>query len=496
MPTVRDRVRPLLCRAIALAASLSLVLCAAPAAADEAAARQHFRRGIDLYDRKQYADALPEFQAAYAEKPSAGIKQNIALSLKALGRPAEAANAFDEALEEGEKTLKPETRNAIERELADLSRTVATLTVVVLTEDRRPVDSARVEIQAPGAPPQRLDLPKHRRIRLLPGLYTVTAHVDGYPDPSPKKLALVSGPPVDATFVVGAHGGAAPVLPGEQGTLSVHASRADATIRVDGAEVGRETWTGSVAAGAHHIEVGAPGWKTTSADVDVAAGATVDLPVKLLAAADVPGEYMAASAPPPKRRRIYAVLQGSLDGTQYRLSPATGEPAPDGTKRNTGGASVGARFGIELRRQLALELQSDFGGTGDTYHLRDTDTVDTKLRIFHWQLTPGIRFSSSGAVRFTTGMGFGVHGVSATLTEPTSPSPTSTVTRKASGTAFSFFLDLGIQFDAGPVWFETLLFLDAHGVGPVRDEDKPYDRFLFSSPATRGGLRLGLGVPF
>jgi hypothetical protein len=330
----------------------------------------------------------------------------------------------------------------------------------------------------------------------MPGLYTVSAHVDGYPDPPVKKLALVSGPPVDVTFVVGPNGAAAPILPGEQGTLTVHASRADAGIRVDGVEVGRETWTGPVAAGSHHVEVGAPGWKTTTADVDVAAGAKVDLPVKLLAAADVPGEYMAPSLPPPKRRRIYAVLQGSLDGTQYRLSPATGETSPDGTKRNTGGASVGARFGLGLGRNVALELQSDFGGTGGTYHLRDTDTVDTKLRIFHWQLTPGIRLSSTGPVRFTTGMGFGIHGLSATLTEPTSPDPNSVVTRKANGTAFSWFFDLGLQFDAGPVFFETLLFLDTHGVGPVRDEAPPYDRFLFSSPATRGGLRLGLGVPF
>jgi hypothetical protein len=329
----------------------------------------------------------------------------------------------------------------------------------------------------------------------MPGLYTVNAHVDGFPDPPPKKLALVSGPPVDVMFVVGPHGAVTPVLPGEQGTLTVHASRADATIRVDGVEVGRETWSGTVAAGTHHVEVGAPGWKTTSVDVDVAAGAAADVPVKLLAAADLPGEYMAPSLPPPKRRRGYAVLQGSIDGTEYRMSPATGEPAPDGTKRNTTGASVGARFGIDLRRQLALELQTDCGWTGDTYHLRDADTVDTKARLFHWQLTPGLRFSSSGPVRFTSGMGFGIHGVTAIVTEPTPSSP-NTVDRKAHGTAFSFFLDVGVQFDVGLVWIETLLFLDTHGVGPVRDEAAPNDRFIFSSPATRGGLRLGLGVPF
>src|SRR5688572_11505723 len=83
------------------------------ARADEETARAHFKKGVELYDRKQYAEALESFKAAYAEKRSAGIKQNIALCLKGLGRSVEAATALDEALDEGQSTLKPETKAGI-----------------------------------------------------------------------------------------------------------------------------------------------------------------------------------------------------------------------------------------------------------------------------------------------------------------------------------------------------------------------------------------------
>src|SRR5690606_6225942 len=106
-------------RCLAITLTIAFVLLALPtrASADEAAARAHFRRGVELYDAKRFEAALIEFQTAYEKQPSATIKQNIALTLKALERPADAASAFDEALEEDRGTLSPERRAAIAREL-------------------------------------------------------------------------------------------------------------------------------------------------------------------------------------------------------------------------------------------------------------------------------------------------------------------------------------------------------------------------------------------
>ena len=478
-----------------------------PARADEATARAHFKKGIELYDKKRFADALTAFQAAYAEKPSAGIKQNIALSLQGMGRLVEAAAAFDEALEEGKDTLKPETRAAIERELAELSKSVATVNLSVVKEDKAPLEGAVVYVlpanAAAGAKPRAIAPDALRRpVRLEPGIYTFTAHADGYPDPPEKKLALVSGPPVDATFVMGANGGAAAVtappavaLGPNEGYLKVESNVPDATIRIDGVELPyRGVFSGKVAAGTHQIEVAAPGWKTTTFEVAVPEGSAIDHPVKLQAVGEAPPEYVAPVVKPPKKKKLYVAVTGAVDTASYRLGVPLGEPVPYGTRRsNFAGLTIGGRLGYMLAKTFSLELLAELGGMGASYKLRPNDAVDTQTTVAHWQLTPMARFVTPGKVRFTSGAGFGLHGlfVDSRLAEVGS-----TRRKDGAGTGFSFLVDAGLQFDTGPVYLEAAVFLNVHGVGPVRDSEEPEGRLFYASPATRGGLRLGLGIPF
>ena len=495
---------PLRARLVARLAPLWIVAIALlgprVASADEAAARAHFRNGIELYDKKQYAEALAAFEDAYREKPSAGIKQNIALSLKGLGRLADAATAFDAALDEGKDSLKPETRAAIERELAELSRSVATVRLSVVTEDRRPVGDAVVSIQ-PAAPPGSKAAPlapgAHRRpIRVMPGIYTFTARAPGYADPPEKKLALVSGAPVDATFVLATAGArAAPPLGPNEGFLTVETNVPDATIRVDGVELPqRGTFRGKVAAGAHRVEISSPGWKTTTLETNVPAGASVDRPVTLQAIGEAPPEYVAPAMKPPKPKKLYLAITGALDTVSYRLGVPLDEPAPYGTRRsNFVGATVGGRAGYLVAKMFALELLAEAGVMQSKYKRRPADDLQSETNVVHWQLTPVARFVTPGKIRFTTGAGFGLHGlgVQSKLAEPGS-----TLTKKGKGVGFSLLVDAGMQADVGPLFLELALFLNVHGVGPVRDDEAPAGRFFYASPATRGGLRVGLGIPF
>ncbi|MBX3209619.1 MAG: tetratricopeptide repeat protein [Labilithrix sp.] len=470
------------------------------ALADEAAARAHFKRGIDLYDKKQYAEALAAFQDAYREKPSAGIKQNIALSLKGLNRLADAATSFDEALDEGKDTLKPETRAAIERELAELSRSVATLKLSVVTEDRRPVEDAVVSIQ-PAAPPgskaEPLPPGAHRRpIRLMPGIYTFTAHAPGYADPPEKKFALVTGAPVDATFMMvapGAHG--VPALGPNEGFLRVETNVPAAVIRVDDVELPqRGSWSGKVTPGTHKIEISAPGWKTSTVEASVAAGAAVHQPVTLQAIGEAPPEYVAPGTKAPKKKKLYLAVTGALDTVSYRLGVPLGEPAPYGSRRsNFAGLTVGGRVGYLVAKMFALELLADVGAMQAKYKVRSTDDVESTTNLVHWQLTPVARFITPGSVRFIAGAGFGLHGLGV---ESKLAQPGTTLTKTGKGVGFSFLVDAGMQADVGPLFLELALFLDVHGVGPVRDDEPPEGRFFYASPATRGGLRAGLGIPF
>jgi hypothetical protein len=457
---------------------VSLLLLPVPAFADEAAARAAFKKGIELYDKKQYADALTSFQEAYKEKPSGGIKQNIALCLKGLNKPVEAATAFDEALDEGKDTLKPDTKAAIERELAELSKTVATVNITVTGDAAATVISVQPVGQAVHALPPGA---QRRPIRLMPGLYIFSAKIPGQPTPEPKKLALISGAPTEVTFGISD----APT----DGTLIIKTNVPDASIRVDGAEVGKGTWKHAVPSTKPlHIEVSAPGYRSTTVDVQVAAGATMESPITLQPIGSAPAEYTAPLAPPPaKPRRVYIAVTGSLEGMSYRLSPAMGEPGTNGAKRGFGGGSLGARFGFLYNKLFALEAFVE-AGAGSSKVTAETDSTT------HVQLLPMLRFQTPGKVRFTAGAGIGLHWLSVER-KPTATTTTPVSSSKASGIAAVFLLDSGVQFDVGPLFLEAVLYLSTYGVGSA-NVDGTDRRGLLDSPAVQAGLRVGLGIPF
>ena len=451
------------------------------ARADEAAARQYFRKGVELYDRKQYAPALESFRAAYAEKPSAGIKQNIGLCLKGLGRPIEAATAFDEALDEGEGTLKPEVRAAMEQELAALSKLVATVRLkVVAASDKQPLENVVVTVDGAALTPAAL----RRPVRLEAGIHVFTAHAEGLADPPEKKLSILAGSPVDATFELGA----------PQGLLTLRPNVPDAVVQIDGTEVGRGTWSGKLSAGTHRVTVAAPGYQTTTADVVVSSGVSVEYPMTLQRPGDLPPIYNPpVRKPPPELKRRYIVPMLAYEAQSLTLTQALGE-RPVGTKRSFAGASVGARAGYRVSRGVAFELLGTVGQTGSTYTL-STAALESSTTVTHWEAVPVLRFATNGSVRFTVGTGFGVHGTIVSADIHTVALKDVQNTYKGSGISATWLVDLGLQIDIGSMFLELAGIFDTYGVGTTRD-DKTDERFFLASPSTRGGVRVGLGFQF
>jgi hypothetical protein len=465
----------------ALPLLLAFVLASSAAHADEAGARVHFKRGVELYDKKQYAPALESFRAAYAEKPVPGIKRNIALCLKGLGRPVEAATAFDDALDEGD-AIKPEVRAAMEQELAELAKVVATVRLtVVASADKHPLETAVVTVDKVALPPGAL----RRPVRLEPGIHVFAAHVDGLGDPPEKKLSLLAGSPVDATFEIGER----------LGTLTVTPSIPDAVVQVDMAEPRRGVWTGKLLPGTHRVVVSAPDYQTQTTDVVVSSDANVDYAITLLRPGELPPSYtMPVRKPPPAQKTRYLVPMIAYEGQSMRLGPALGENA-GGTKRAFTGASFGVRAGYRASRSFALELYADVGQVTETYAISPATTEST-TKIIHWQVTPMLRFATIGPIRFTTATGVGVHGLSVDADVATkSLSTTTKANHKGSGVSASWLVDLGMQFDVGPLFLEAVAFFDMHGVGTTRD-DATNERLLYSSPGTRAGVRAGLGIQF
>ena len=476
-------------RLASLLLALALLSQGGRAHADDALAREHFKHGVDLYDKKQYQPALESFQKAYAEKMSPGIKQNIALCLKGLGRPVEAATAFDEALDEGQGTLKPEVRAAMEKELVELAKILATIRLkVVSLPDQLPVDDVVVSVD--GKPLSAAAL--HRPIRLEPGIHVFTAHGDRYQDPPEKKLSLLAATPVDATFGV--------VLPklAAPGYLTVHPNVPDARVEVDGTAVASGAWPVRLTAGKHRLVVSAAGYTTINTEIVVSSDATVEYPMTLTRPGVVAPPYDPTIPKPvtPSKAR-YLVPALAYGGQSLRVATVLGERS-GGSKRNFTGASISVRGGYRLGKNFALELHGEVGQVGSTYTITDTTKGESSTKVIHWQLTPGLRFSTPGGIRFVGGMGVGLHGqvvdASIVVTEGTS---TATHNVKGSGVSASWLGDIGIQFDVGPVFIEGLGFLDVHGVGTTRD-DATNQRMFLSSPSTRAGRwgRLGLGIPF
>src|SRR5215472_16304843 len=112
-------------RGARIAFALCLVLAARnvsaqPSDAHTESARKHFSAGVKLYDAKDYPGALKEFRLAYADKPSPGIKRNVALCLKELHRYPEAIDALEQMLDEGGDSLKPDVRDAAHKAIDEM----------------------------------------------------------------------------------------------------------------------------------------------------------------------------------------------------------------------------------------------------------------------------------------------------------------------------------------------------------------------------------------
>ena len=147
----------------ALAAALAPVFARADPASpgDVDAAREHYARGVQLYESGKYEEALVELERANALAPTGRLLYNIALVQRQLGDAAGAMRSFRSYLDAGAEV--PAARRAeVERAITELTAKVATVTVtanVAGAEIR--VDDGMVGT-TPLAGPLRLNAGPHR----------------------------------------------------------------------------------------------------------------------------------------------------------------------------------------------------------------------------------------------------------------------------------------------------------------------------------------------
>jgi hypothetical protein len=484
-------------RALAVVVALIAVLVARPSfAADDAeGARTHFAAGVRLYDAHDYANALAEFQAAYAAKKIPAIKRNVALCLKGLQRYPEAIDALDEMLAEGGDSLKPDVRDGAKRAIAELTAMIASVRLRIVFNGKVAPPTLTVTVDDRIVPPDKLGAP----IRLMPGDHVFTAHAQGYFD-GQQKLHLIAGQPETLVEL-----GMVAIEIAQRGRLTVQTNVSTSQIAIDGIPAGTGSWTGDVAAGTHKVDVTAQGFEPHSADATVQANTAESVSIDMSAPTSPKPDPYPTPAAPKKSYDWYISAGLGIYGETLTFGPVL-DSAP-GTRRGVGGGGLVVHVGRNSSPHFGFGVVAEIGGLATSAYGSNTNTLKTvTTKLTNWVLAPEIRLRTSGKVRGFAGLALGLSGQSVTA-DAAFDAPEGTDgernprTVTGSSVAGMGLLELGGQVELGRVFLEGSLFADVHGVGAATS-NQSYNipgqdgRFFGDSPTVRAGLRLLVGYAF
>lgn len=168
-------------RGLCGSALLALLLCAAPALADDAIpeeAKLYFKNGVELIQSQppNYQDAYYQFKLAWEKSKSWKVLSNWGLCALKLERDGEAIWAYTEYLKQSGKDIDPDERKDLERDLLLLNGNAASVTLSS--------DVAQLEVVDARAgstvPPQSYRLEGGKlALRLRAGSHTLTATSQG-----------------------------------------------------------------------------------------------------------------------------------------------------------------------------------------------------------------------------------------------------------------------------------------------------------------------------
>jgi hypothetical protein len=293
--------------------------------ADEA--KRHFTNGVHLFEDRNFAGALVEFEASFKQNPTAAALQNIAVCQKGLFRYADANATLERMLHDFGPQLSAEDKKAAEDAMREMSALIGTVVVKVTPSD------ARVSINDSPLAPEAVKSP----VKLAAGEYRIAAEAPGFA-PQEQRVNVVSGQKDGQVTIT--------LIP-LSGTIAVHAHDSQAAIAVDGTAVGYDEWKGPASAGSHEVYVYTSTLRHKHTVV-VYAGQMTELEAKLTPLDAIPaGQATAAGGlppyVPPSQHGIYGFIVFGVD--------SMGSSAPHDLNQEkirstggTGGIAVGYRF--------------------------------------------------------------------------------------------------------------------------------------------------------
>jgi hypothetical protein len=306
------------------------------APADEA--KRHFTNGVHLFEDRNFAGALVEFEASFQLNPTSAALQNIAVCQKGLFRYAEAISTLQRMLRDFATQLSADDKKAAEDAIREMGALLGSVILQVTPPDARvSINDAPLSAEALRAP-----------IHLAAGEYRLGVEAPGYARQE-RMMTVVSGQ-VDRPIAI--------TLAPLSGTLVIRAHDSEAAIALDGVQVGYDEWKGPVSAGPHEVYVYTSKLRHKS-NVVAYAGQTTDFEAKLTAADAVAVDQPAApNGPPPyvppSQRGIFGFLMFGAD--------TMGSTSPTGVnqdKARTGGTFGALTFGYRFTTGFAAEFQAE-----------------------------------------------------------------------------------------------------------------------------------------
>ena len=284
-------------RAFAFAAAVAAALAAAPAMAqpvpngkptpvrDELAPepRRAWDAALELYDAQDFEGARIEFWRTYQLSKNARVLFNVGVCDKNLRRYARAAATWRQELAEAGSALSADDRRKVESAIASVQEFVSSVRV----EANEPGAVLRVDGEevgtTPFAEPLALDVGRH----------TLLLRKEGFADAS-----------LDVTVSRGPMEPVRLELKGLRSQVSVAVrGPADATVFVDGTDMGAAPFRGQVMVGRRTFEARAQGFVTTRQTSDLVASEPLELVLVL----------------PPERREGKLRIAGSEGDAEIEI---------------------------------------------------------------------------------------------------------------------------------------------------------------------------------
>lgn len=228
-------------------------------------AQKHWDTALALYQRSQWDGARTSFNAAYDASKNPRVLFNVAVCEKNLGRYARAIEIFKKELDEGKGQLAPDEEAEIKTQISGLEQFVASLTIEVSEPGADIfVDETKVGV-SPLPGPVSVQLGE-RRVRASKAGFGDARETIELKGGATGRVALKMAPNTKTSLV----------------SINV-VGPTNATVKVDGKEVGQAPYKGQVTVSAepHQFSAEAPGYVPATQSATVRDGEQLTLTLQL-----------------------------------------------------------------------------------------------------------------------------------------------------------------------------------------------------------------------